>query len=134
MVERRDTGIREGRLIEGVVLVLARETGRGMYEGERVCDGTRRSERRGVEGRGWRCAAAGLVLMSSFLWFKYAVAYGLIFFGVCAMRKAYRCDVDVTFDTLGSQYSGPSFSANRRLRRYMMGHVESLCFLISTLQ
>lgn len=51
MVERRDTGIREGRLIEGVVLVLARETGRGMYEGERVCDGTRRSERRGVEGR-----------------------------------------------------------------------------------
>lgn len=51
MVDRRETGIREGRLRDGVVEVLARETGRGMCEGDRARSGSLRSESRGVDGR-----------------------------------------------------------------------------------
>jgi hypothetical protein len=49
-VERRLTGINEGRLSEGVP-GLPRKMGRGIWEGECVFSGTRRTVRRGVEGR-----------------------------------------------------------------------------------
>lgn len=50
MVERRDTGIKEGRLSDGVT-VPALDVGRGMYDGDLGWSGTRRSANRGVDGR-----------------------------------------------------------------------------------
>jgi hypothetical protein len=50
MVERRDTGISEGRLSDGVT-APALEVGRGMYEGDLGWSGTLRSANLGVDGR-----------------------------------------------------------------------------------